>query len=45
MTADEYKTYLFPLLFLKRISDVYDEEFKAAMEESDDDEDYSYGPD
>ncbi|MBR3475599.1 MAG: SAM-dependent DNA methyltransferase [Candidatus Methanomethylophilaceae archaeon] len=45
MTADEYKTYLFPLLFLKRISDVYDEEFKAAMEESDDDEGYSYGPD
>jgi len=41
VAADEYKTYLFPLMFLKRISDVYDEEFKHAMEESDNDEEYA----
>lgn len=41
VAADEYKTYLFPLLFLKRISDVYDEEYEEAMEESDDDEEYA----
>ena len=41
VTADEYKTYLFPLMFMKRISDVYDEEYKEAMEESDNDEEYA----
>ena len=41
VSADEYKTYLFPLMFLKRISDVYDEEYRHAMEESDDDEEYA----
>lgn len=30
--ASDYKQYIFPLLFLKRISDVYDEEHAAAME-------------
>jgi type I restriction enzyme M protein len=30
--AGDYKQYIFPLVFLKRISDVYDEEFKAAMD-------------
>jgi type I restriction enzyme M protein len=25
--AADFKTYIFPLLFFKRISDVYDEEF------------------
>jgi type I restriction enzyme M protein len=26
----DYKSYIFPLLFFKRISDVYDEEFEQA---------------
>ena len=30
--ASDYKQYIFPLVFLKRISDVYDEEHAAAME-------------
>ena len=30
--AGDYKQYIFPLLFLKRISDVYDEEHAAALE-------------
>ncbi len=37
----DYKGYIFPLLFLKRISDVYDEEYQKALEESDGDEDYA----
>jgi len=41
VAADEYKTYLFPLMFLKRISDVYDEEYRHALEESDNDEEYA----
>ena len=32
--AADFKTYIFPLLFFKRISDVYDEELNAAIEES-----------
>jgi len=34
--AGDYKQYIFPLVFLKRISDVYDEEHAAAMEIYDD---------
>jgi type I restriction system adenine methylase HsdM len=30
--AGDYKQYIFPLVFLKRLSDVYDEEHAAAME-------------
>lgn len=30
--ASDYKTYIFPILFFKRICDVYDEEFHDAME-------------
>jgi type I restriction system adenine methylase HsdM len=30
--AGDYKQYIFPLIFLKRISDVYDEEHAGAME-------------
>ena len=30
--AGDYKQYIFPLVFLKRISDIYDEEHAAAME-------------
>ena len=37
----DFKSYVFPLLFLKRISDVYDEEFEQALEESDGDLDYA----
>lgn len=36
--AGDYKQYIFPLVFLKRISDVYDEEHAAAMETYGDDE-------
>lgn len=32
--AADFKTYIFPLLFFKRVSDVYDEELAAALEES-----------
>jgi type I restriction enzyme M protein len=32
--AGDYKQFIFPLLFFKRISDVYDEEFQRALEES-----------
>lgn len=39
--AGDYKQYIFPLLFFKRICDVYDEEYEAALEESDGDKDYA----
>jgi type I restriction enzyme M protein len=42
--AGEYKSFIFPLLFLKRLSDVYDEEFADALGESDGDEDYARLP-
>ena len=29
--AADFKTYVFPLLFFKRISDVHDEEYQAAL--------------
>ncbi len=35
--AGDYKQHIFPLLFFKRISDVYDEEFEQALAESDGD--------
>ena len=35
--AADFKTYVFPLLFFKRISDVHDEEYEAAVAESDGD--------
>jgi len=35
--AGDYKQYIFPLMFFKRISDVYDEEFATALAESDGD--------
>lgn len=38
---DDYKSYITPLLFFKRISDVYDEEYEAALEESEGDEEYA----
>lgn len=39
--AGDYKQYIFPLLFFKRICDVYDEEYNEAMKESDGDEEYA----
>ena len=42
--ASDFKAYVFPLLFLKRISDVYDEERAAALDESGGDEDYAALP-
>ncbi len=42
--AADFKTYIFPLFFFKRISDVFDGEFAAAMEESGGDSDYAAFP-
>lgn len=39
--AGDYKQYIFPLLFYKRICDVYDEEYEEALEESDGDLEYA----
>ncbi|WP_233148305.1 type I restriction-modification system subunit M N-terminal domain-containing protein [Rhodopirellula sp. MGV] len=39
--AADYKTYIFPLLFFKRMCDVYDEEYTLALAESNGDEDYA----
>lgn len=39
--AGDYKQYIFPLLFFKRICDVYDEEFEIALAESDGDMEYA----
>src|SRR6266700_707341 len=39
--AGDYKQYIFPLLFFKRICDVYDEEFQRALDESEGDVDYA----
>lgn len=42
--AADFKTYVFPLLFFKRISDVHDEEYQAALDESGGDEEYARFP-
>jgi type I restriction-modification system DNA methylase subunit len=42
--AADFKTYVFPLLFFKRISDVHDEEYDAAMKEFDGDEEAALFP-
>src|SRR5436853_1479432 len=39
--AGDYKQFIFPLLFFKRLSDVYDEEFEQALVESDGDVDFA----
>lgn len=44
INQDDYKSYVTPLLFLKRISDVYDEETQIALEESDGDYEYAQFP-
>lgn len=41
INQDEYKSYVTPLLFFKRISDVYDEETQEALETSDGDEEFA----
>ena len=42
--AGDYKQFVFPLLFFKRLSDVYDEEYAAALAESGGDEAYAAFP-
>ena len=37
INQDEYKTYVIPILFFKRISDIYDEETARAFKEFGDD--------
>jgi type I restriction enzyme M protein len=39
--AGDYKQYIFPLLFFKRICDVYDEEYENALADSDGDAEYA----
>lgn len=42
--ASDYKQYIFPLLFYKRLSDVYSDEFKEALEFSGGDEKFAKLP-
>ena len=42
--AADFKTYIFPLLFFKRISDVYDDELADAMELSGGDQQFAQFP-
>jgi len=42
--AADFKSYVFPLLFFKRISDVHEEEYQAALAESGGDEQYAQFP-
>jgi len=42
--AADFKTYIFPLLFFKRISDVFDEEIADALDESGGDQLYALFP-
>lgn len=42
--AADFKSYIFPMLFFKRISDVFDEEVAAALDESGGDKDYALFP-
>ncbi len=44
INQDEYKSYVTPILFFKRLSDVYDEEIQVALEESGGDEEYAAFP-
>ena len=41
--AGDYKVYIFPMLFYKRVSDVYDEEYESLMNETGD-EKYARNP-
>src|SRR5438128_11044186 len=42
--AGDYKQFVFPLLFYKRLCDVFDEETRTALAESDGDEQFSLFP-
>ncbi len=42
--AGDYKQFIFPLLFYKRLCDVYDEELAEALEESGGDKEYALLP-
>lgn len=44
INQDDYKSYVTPLLFFKRLSDVYDEETQVALEESGGDYEYAQFP-
>ena len=44
INQDEYKSYVTPILFFKRLSDVYDEETVNALEGSGGDEEYAKFP-
>ena len=41
ISPEHYKEYIIPLLFFKRISDMYDEEYQTALEESGYDREYA----
>ncbi len=45
INQDEFKSYITPILFFKRISDVYDEETIIALKETEGDEDLASNPD
>ncbi len=45
INQDEFKSYVTPLLFFKRISDVYDEEYQEALEFSGGDVEYAEAED
>lgn len=42
--ASDFKAYLFPLLFFKRISDIFDEEYESALNESEGDKEFALFP-
>ena len=42
--ASDYKSIIFPLMFFKRISDEYDEEYEGALRESKGDTEYASYP-
>lgn len=44
VSQDNFKDYITPILYYKRISDVYDEETKSALEESGGDKEYAALP-
>ncbi len=44
INQDEYKSYVTPILFFKRLSDVYDEETQTALEVSGGDEEFAKFP-
>lgn len=44
INQDDYKNYVTPILFFKRLSGVYDEEIQKALEESGGDYEYANFP-